>query len=168
MDRTPLPPDKDYVKLIRTAFASAVASPDPSTQTGVIIISPCLGGPVSWGYNRFPEGIEETEERLNDRPTKYKYIQHAERTAICNAARAGIALQNTTMVTSFGPYICNECAKDIIDSGIDHIVCSSFGETFDKKRWGDSVLLGFEMLKEAGVKVWEVHSDGSLSRINKL
>ena len=58
-------------------------SKDPSTKVGALIISEDRNI-VSTGYNGFPRGIEDTEERLNNRELKYKFILHAEMNCIMN------------------------------------------------------------------------------------
>ena len=70
-----------YIDLAKT---TASWSKDPSRKIGAVIIGE-NNQIVSLGYNGFPRGIEDTEERLNDRETKYKYIVHAEMNAIYNA-----------------------------------------------------------------------------------
>ena len=65
------------------ALAEQVASwsKDPSTQVGAIAVNP-LGNVVAQGYNGFPRGIADSDERYNDREKKYKYIVHAETNCI--------------------------------------------------------------------------------------
>ena len=59
------------------------------------------------------------EERF-ERPEKYKWIEHADRNAIYNAARVGISLEGCKMYLSFYP--CIECARGIIQVGIKEVV----------------------------------------------
>lgn len=46
---------------------------------------------------------------------------HAEQNAICQAARAGISLENSTLYCSMTP--CRNCAMLIINCGIIRVVC---------------------------------------------
>src|ERR1017187_10116968 len=75
----------------------AARSKDPKTQIRCAVVGPNNTTTHtdheirSTGYNSFPRGIrDDVPERLV-RPTKYLWIEHAERNAICNAARAGTA-----------------------------------------------------------------------------
>ena len=52
-------------------------SKDPSTKCGAIAIGKHMQI-LSVGFNGFPRKIEDTAERLNDRPTKYSLMVHAE------------------------------------------------------------------------------------------
>ncbi|HPS71722.1 MAG TPA: cytidine/deoxycytidylate deaminase family protein [Bacteroidales bacterium] len=67
---------------------------------------------------------------------------HAEQNAICQAAKLGIALQNSTLYCRMTP--CRVCAMLIINCGISRVVC-------EKKyhAGGESE----EMFKAAGVKL---------------
>jgi dCMP deaminase len=46
---------------------------------------------------------------------------HAEQNAICQAARHGIAIQDSTLYCTMTP--CYNCAKMVINSGIKRVVC---------------------------------------------
>jgi len=101
------------------------------------------------GWNGFPRGVNDTEERLNDRPTKYKFITHAEANAIANAARSGVALEGCSLlVTALHP--CNDCAKLLIQSGIKKVYAPL--PEIDG-RWADSFEVAATMFREAGVEV---------------
>ena len=52
-------------------------SKDPSTKVGAVIVN-SLGQVVGTGYNGFPRGVSDTDERYLDRDVKYKMICHAE------------------------------------------------------------------------------------------
>ena len=91
-------------------------SKDPSTKVGAVITDG--KHVVSVGFNGFPPNCEDKEEWLNDRPTKYKLVIHAEVNAIANANRS---LRGTTLY-SFPLCPCGECAKHIAVSGISRVV----------------------------------------------
>lgn len=102
------------------ALISAERSPDPNTQVGACIVNQ-TNRVISTGYNSFPNGIAPhifPWDRENKDPllTKYPYIVHAERNAIHNAQTL---LHGCTLFVTMYP--CNDCAKDIIQSGIKHI-----------------------------------------------
>jgi len=52
-------------------------------------------------------------ERL-ERPAKYLWLEHAERNAICNAARAGTATEACTIYVEIMP--CMDCARAIVQA----------------------------------------------------
>ncbi len=64
----------------------------------------------------------DVPERLV-RPTKYLWIEHAERNAICNAARAGTATEACTIFVEIMP--CMDCARAIVQAGIIEVVVSA-------------------------------------------
>lgn len=110
--RTPEPWDSIFVKM---AEAIAQRSKDPSTQVGAFLVSPDKRR-MSGGFNGFPSGFPESPQ-LWERPTKYKYVCHAEINAI---------LQARTDLTGWTLYVtiptCSECAKYVLQSGIKRVV----------------------------------------------
>lgn len=136
------------LKFANIAKEIAQLSKDPSTKVGAVILGPGMEIRAT-GWNGFPRGVSDTEERLNDRPTKYKYIAHAEANAIANAARAGVSTALCDLlVTSLHP--CNDCAKLIIQAGIK-TVYAPLPEV--DGRWADSFEVASIMFREASVSV---------------
>lgn len=115
---------------------------------------------LSMGFNGFPKGINDTHDRLSDRPTKLKYVVHAEMNCIYNAGFNGVSLKNSTLFV-YGLPTCSECAKGVIQSGIKRLFMCYPGEIEDGP-WGISGTLGRDMLEEAGVK-WEYIDEESFS-----
>src|SRR5438309_44622 len=149
----PAIPDWDlyYMNICR---AVAARSKDPNTQLGCVIVGPAHEI-RSTGYNSFPRGIrDDVPERLV-RPTKYLWIEHAERNAICNAARAGTATEHCTIYVEIMP--CMDCARAVVQAGIIEVVVSESrmkqyaSAQFDEQFGMTEVLFG-----EAGVKVRRV------------
>jgi dCMP deaminase len=124
-------------------------SKDPSTKVGTIIADGKRF--IMLGYNGFPEGVEDLEERLNDRSQKYLRMVHAEVNAIVKAARIldGFTLYNYPLAP------CNTCAGLVIQSGIKRVVAPALDGAL-KERWADSLGIGRQMFEEAGVKFEEV------------
>ena len=88
-------------------------SKDPSTQVGAVIVRPDRTI-ASVGYNGFPRGVEDTPDKLEDRPAKYLWTVHAEANAILSAREP---LHGCTLyVTPLHP--CANCAGLIIQAGI--------------------------------------------------
>ena len=124
-------------------------SKDPSTNVGAVIVDDrniCIG----LGYNGFPRGIEDSEERLNNRPIKYKYSVHAEINAVLNSNQS---VQGCTIYTTLFP--CENCAKLLIQAGIKKVVAIGvFGDLF--YRWKESFKISKQMFDEAGIPYEEV------------
>lgn len=126
-------------------------SKDPSTRVGAVIVDPNRIV-VGMGYNGFPRGVKDSEERYNDRPTKYKLVVHAEQNAIINA---GHQAKGATIYVypAFGtPPLCTNCAKSVIQAGIIRIV------GYEPKpedaevaaRWKEEIDSSFAMCQESG------------------
>lgn len=132
--------DRRYLRLAK--HWAEENSKDPSTKVGAVIVNR-FNRVVGLGYNGFPEGVRDTPERLNDRPTKYKFVVHAEANAILNA----VADVRGCTIYIWPLFTCHECAKLIIQSGIRRVVCPDQETT----RWGDSFADATAMYQEAGV-----------------
>lgn len=123
-------------------------SKDPSTKVGCVLVSDrkvVLG----IGYNGFPRGVEDTLERLEDRPTKYKLVQHAERNAIQQSD--GSLVGSAAYVTAKP---CAQCCGALIQAGVTKIIAWPSSEGLSE-RLKDDYLLTDEMLVEAGVDYTE-------------
>ena len=134
-------------------------SKDPDTKVGAVIIGP-EKQIISTGYNGFPRGVDETDLRRWQPGNKKLFVEHAERNAIYNAARHGIALRDCTMYTvNFGPPVvpCIECARAIIQAGIVRVVGIAAKKA--DKAWIKNLVFAKDMLLEAGIVVDERRSD---------
>lgn len=138
--------DEYYLDICKVV---AARSKDPNTKLGCVIVGPAHEIRTT-GYNSFPRGIrDDVPERLV-RPEKYLWIEHAERNAICNAARCGTALEGCTLYVEIMP--CMDCARAIVQAGIVQVVVSSermkqYSSVYYDEHFGNSEIL----LKEAGV-----------------
>ncbi len=123
-------------------------SKDPSTKVGAVITSGIRV--VSLGYNGFPRGIRDTEERLNNRELKLQHTIHGEINAILQAR------QDLTACTLYTyPFIpCSACALQVIQSGIELVVAPS-PTPEQNERWGKSFDITRALFKEAGVNLIE-------------
>lgn len=117
-------------------------SKDPSSQVGAVITRGKFV--VSVGFNGFPQGIADSDERLENREIKYPTILHAEVNAILSARQdiRGCSLY----VTPYMP--CPQCAAVIVQSGIARIVYTPS----ENERWGRPPL-SEAMFGEAGVEM---------------
>lgn len=151
-----------HIRFLELTTLVAGWSKDPSTKVGAVIVGPD-NAIRSTGFNGLPRGIEDTDERLNNRDTKYKLIVHAEMNAILNAARMGVAVKNCTMfMVAFGAMDgklwggppCTRCTVELIQAGIAHVVVPVVKDI--PERWRDDVLTAKNLLVEAGVLYTEV------------
>lgn len=128
------------------AHLSAMRSKDPSTQVGAVIVDE-LNKVVSIGYNGLPHGCDDNEfpwqKEGSVYESKYAYVVHAELNAILNSPRP---VRGCRLYVSLFP--CNECAKAIIQAGIQEIIYEQdiYAET-------EAVLASKRMLKSAGVQL---------------
>jgi len=131
-------------------IAKSVASwsKDPSTKVGAVIIG-SEGQILTQGYNGFPRRIKDSDERLNNRPTKLKYVVHAEMNCIYNASYNGVSLDNSTLYVHGLP-VCSECAKGVIQVGIKRVIMR-YPSKIDE-RWRSSFNDTSNMFDEAEVK----------------
>ena len=136
--------DKRYLALAKEV---ASWSKDPSTQVGAVTVGN-KKEVLSQGFNGFPRGIVDSEDRYNNRETKYKYVVHAEMNAIYNATYSGVSLDGAVLYV-YGLPICSECAKGIIQVGIKKVIIEKSKEL---DNWNESVALSQEMFDEAGVE----------------
>lgn len=144
---------EEKLTYLKHAYTMALLSPDPSTQNGSVIVNG-YGALITRGYNSFPEGVEETPDRLV-RPLKYAMVEHAERWSIFEAARLGRSTYNATMFCPF--IICTDCARAVIVAGIKTLIGHSKMACSD--RWNESISIGLTMLQEAGVRVEWIDGD---------
>lgn len=124
-------------------------SKDPSTKVGAVIASQD-NRVLSVGFNGFPSGVNDTVARYQDREKKYKFVVHAEANAIATAARTGASLLGAVLYVPWMP--CHECAKLIIQSGLDLVYIGTYsGSALD--RWRDSHEITRIMFVEAGINI---------------
>lgn len=126
-------------------------SPDPSTKNGAVLVG-ADGKVLTYGVNKFPEGVAETQSRLTDKTTKYRLVVHAENGAIFNAAKHGRQVNGATLYCPF--YACSECAKAIIQSGIKRVVghAQLMELASEHTTWVQSIIYAWDILHEAGVE----------------
>ncbi len=136
-------------RLLKMAKDIGAWSKDDSTKVGAVITT-AQGHPVSWGFNGMPMGIDDTVPERLIRPTKYKWMCHAERNAMDLASRAD--LSDCVMFVTFAS--CPNCAQSIIQRGIRTVVVDS-NHTYDKMptRWIEDMTMAHEMMLEAGIEV---------------
>ena len=129
------------------AELSSMRSKDPSTTVGAVVVS-SDNRILSIGYNGAPNGFHDDDfpwaREGNPLDTKYLYVVHAERNAILNYRGAKKELEWAKVYVTLFP--CNECAKEIIQSGIKEVIYIS-----DKYKTTDEVISSKKMFDACGV-----------------
>jgi dCMP deaminase len=140
------------------AIRASKQSKDPSTKVGTAIARPNRSL-CSLGFNGFPMGVEDTEERLNNRELKYKLVLHAEQNALLFATESmhGYTLYNYP----FQP--CSKCAGEIIQAGIR--VVKSYKS--DNPRWIEDFKLAQEMFIEAKVTLILLDENATETKVSE-
>jgi dCMP deaminase len=141
--------DRRFLDVAKTVSAW---SKDPSSKLGAVVVDP-EGRIVGTGYNGFPRGVEDTEERLNNRELKYEFVVHAEVNAIITA---GDRARGSTLYVYPGwgsPCMCTNCCKTAIQSGIKRVVGLLRSIDAERlERWKASLALSQVMCDEAGIE----------------
>lgn len=156
---------KDYLNwdeyFMAIAKLSAMRSKDPSTQVGACIVSND-NRILSIGYNGTPNGYHDDNFpwKREGAPldTKYMYVVHAERNAILNYRGSRKDLEGARIYVDLFP--CNECAKEIIQSGIKEVIYLS-----DKYHNSESTIASRKLLNECSVTYRKLEND-KLIKIN--
>lgn len=151
-----------YQFLIKLCYRKAAKSSDDLSSQNAALIIPLSGQIINPVPNKIPNGVEKFEERIKQRPTKYDFIEHAERGAIYEAARLGIKLEGATMVC---PWVaCADCSRAIALSGIKKIVthkqrneATSLGRDnvtdVVSNRWINPITNGMAILAEKEIEI---------------
>jgi dCMP deaminase len=126
-------------------------SKDRNTQIGAVIVG-SDNEIISTGYNSFPRGIDDDVAERQERPEKYYWFSHAETNAIVNAARIGVSTKGATMYVSCG-IPCSDCARNIINSGVKHIICEPGGVGAKGPQWEEHSKRSLKMFAEADINV---------------
>jgi dCMP deaminase len=137
--------DKWDHRFMELAGFIASWSKDPSTRVGAVIVNANTKRVISTGFNGFPAGVEDTQERLATREVKYEMVVHAEANALLFAGPA--AEGGSLYVTPLPP--CARCAVLVIQSGIARVVCPTPDKS--KEPWATQSRISEQMFSEAGV-----------------
>lgn len=128
------------------AFAAAEQSPNRVRQVGAVLAA--KDGTVIAACNTFPPGIQDLPER-HEGDGRFVWMEHAERNAILQAARRGVATAQAHLTTTFFP--CIDCARAIALAGI---TCLDTPEpALADPVWGESFKRSRVILEEAGVEL---------------
>lgn len=162
-----------YLELAREA---SLASPDPSTKTGAILVDATPRGiaaqpkdklatlVLAKDCNRFPPGVLDLPERWNVRETKYEFVIHAEINILTGLLYGGfpVALKDCTLYV-YGPIPpCSRCAGPVSASGIRNVVFSDFSTCEDPlnkeamERWKTRSDIAAAIFAENGVATYMI------------
>lgn len=127
-------------------------SHDPRTQNGALVLgwNPADSEYFALGANHIPRRLSCTGNRL-DPAVKLKYMEHAERAAIYQASKLGLALDGATMYCPW--FACVECARAIMCSGIQRVVGLQRPRLLTPERWQATIAEADELLEEAGIDI---------------
>lgn len=136
------------VYFMAIAKLSAMRSKDSSTQVGACIVG-SDNRILSIGYNGAPNGWEDDNfpwaREGEPLEIKYPYVVHAERNAILNYRGSRKDMEGAKIYVDLFP--CNECAKEIIQSGIKEVIYLS-----DKYAETEAIIASKRLFNECGVK----------------
>lgn len=133
------------LRFIERAEGIAQWSKDPNRQVGCVLVVGKRS--IAEGYNGFPEGLSDSLSRLKDPFFKDKVILHAEKNAVINAGKFGVATEGATAYVNYHP--CASCASVLIQAGIKRVICPPPSEASEK--WVRDFKLSSDILVEAGV-----------------
>lgn len=112
-------PDKWDIRFLNLARDVAGWSKDHSTKCGTVLTRDRRV--LSTGYNGFPPGMDDEDERYHERPMKYFVTEHAERNAIFNAAVHGVSTADSTAYV-WGMESCSRCVRAMLLAGVRELI----------------------------------------------
>lgn len=135
-------------RLIQLAKFVGAWSKDRSRQVGCVIADDDRIV-RSIGYNGFPRGVNDDVEVRHGRPAKYLWTEHAERNALYNAARLGVAVKGCTIYIPWYP--CVDCARAIVQSGLREVVAVE--PDWNDPTWKEHFRVTKELFEEVDIRV---------------
>jgi dCMP deaminase len=138
--------DKWDKRFLELAENISTWSKDNSTKVGCVIVRPDKTI-ASVGYNGFPRGVNDDEERYNNRNLKLMMVKHAEENAIYSSKEP---LNGYTAYVTHHP--CSLCTGSLIQNGIKRIVTKVPKNDF-AERFKESFEVSKMMLNEAGIEL---------------
>jgi dCMP deaminase len=131
--------------LLERAVAAAAASPNRIRRVGAVLVA---SGTEIAACNTFPPGVTALPERAAG-DNRFIWLEHAERTALFEAARRGIATDGAMLVSTYFP--CTDCARAIVLAGVKTVATPR--PEFDDPVWGDSFRTSAAILSEGAVEM---------------
>src|ERR1700735_297952 len=131
---------------MRAAQLAASRSPNRVRRVGAVLVA--RDGTEIAACNTFPAGVRDIEER-HAGDGRFVWMEHAERHAIFEAARRGIATAGAHITSTFFP--CIDCARAIVEAGI--VCLDTPAPAFDDPVWGAAFERSQVILREGGVEI---------------
>lgn len=147
----------NHAHWLRRAYAEAAKSGDTSTRVGAILVTDD-GHAIGTGCNDiYPACCDSPARRI--RPAKYRWVSHAELSAIGTAIRLGhgAGVPGATMYASWAA--CADCAKAIALSGVARLVRHvrpDGSPWMNHGDWVESAAVGDLIMLAAGVDLVDV------------
>jgi dCMP deaminase len=138
------------LRYMKYAEVAAAMSKDPSTKVGAVAIDDDFRV-LATGYNGFPRGVADSEERLCNRPLKYALTVHAEANIVAQSAYSGTSIRGSTVLVS-SLFPCVDCAKLLAQAGVKRIIAPKISN----ERWQESNELAKVIFEEANMEVIEI------------
>jgi dCMP deaminase len=131
---------------MQRAHSVSAGSPNRIRKVGVVLV--LHDGTEITACNTFPAGIRDIEER-HAGDGRFVWMEHAERRAIFEAARRGLATGGAHMTSTFFP--CIDCARAIVEA---NVVClDTYPPALEDPVWGASFERSQLILEEGGVHI---------------
>jgi len=134
-------------RLLEQAIAAAARSPNGIRKVGAVLVTADRSTEIA-GCNTFPPGISNLPERVVG-DNRFIWLEHAERAAIFEAARRGLATDGGTLVSTYFP--CTDCARAIVQTGVKTVATPR--PEFDDPVWGESFRTSATILAEGAVEI---------------
>jgi dCMP deaminase len=131
---------------MRAALRAATNSPNRVRKVGAVLVAG--DGAEITASNTFPAGVRDIDER-HAGDGRFVWMEHAERRAIFEAARRGVATAGAYITSTFFP--CIDCARAIVGAGI--VCLDTPAPAFDDPVWGASFERSQVILREGGVEI---------------
>ena len=134
-------------RLLERAIAAASESPNQIRRVGAVLVTADRSVEIA-ACNSFPPGIKPLPERaVGD--NRFIWLEHAERAAIFEAARRGLATDGGALVSTYFP--CTDCARAIVQAGVKTVATPR--PEYDDPVWGESFRTSAAILAEGAVEV---------------
>jgi dCMP deaminase len=132
--------------MMEAALRASLSSPNRVRKVGAVLTT--TDGTQIAACNTFPAGVQDLEER-HAGDGRFVWMEHAERHAVFEAARRGVATAGAHLTSTFFP--CIDCARAIVDAGIACVDAPP--PAFDDQVWGSSFERSQTILREGGVVI---------------
>ena len=151
---TPVLKEVEVERLKRLYRLAQTESPDPSTKNAAALYfhrdEAVWVSDTARGVNTFPKPDLAHPTRL-ERPLKYKWVEHAERSVIYRAASQGVRTAGGIMYACWAA--CPDCARAIVMAGIHTLVTHKHPGMDARPDWAPEVETGDQILLAGGVQV---------------